>query len=113
MQPDLFGENKSEKTPLVDADSSGFYPAPFTPEKFGARYNRSASFGYRMIYLGRVKVLPGVRHLIPFAEVLKFEANVVVYNGRQPVRKKAKAGERAKPHFGSTMPKSAKGKESK
>ena len=110
MQTGFGGENESEKTPLVDADCSGHYPAPLTPEKFGARYNRSASFGYRMIYLGRVKVLPGVRHLIPFAEVLKFEANVVVYNGRQPVRKKAEAEEKAKTPCGTTSPKSPKRK---
>ena len=63
-------------------------PAPLTPKQFGARYNKSASFGYRMIYEGRVKVLPDVQFAIPIAEVIKFESETVVYNGRKCKRKR-------------------------
>ena len=67
-------------------------PSPLTPVQFGARYGRSASFAYRMIYQGRVRILPGVRFLIPLAEVLRFEEGVEVYSGRKPVRRRRTKG---------------------
>jgi hypothetical protein len=62
-------------------------PPPLTPKQFGQRYNKSASFAYRMIYAGRVRVLPGVRLVIPISEVIKFESETVTYNGRKRRRK--------------------------
>jgi hypothetical protein len=58
-------------------------PPPLTPKEFGQRYNKSASFAYRMIYTGRVRVIPGVRMMIPIAEVIRFESQAIIYNGRK------------------------------
>ncbi len=60
-----------------------------------------------MIYGGRIKVIPGVRFLIPFSEVLKFEATVEVYNGRRRVRKNSKSRKSTTVQFGSALPKSS------
>jgi hypothetical protein len=63
-------------------------PPPLTPKEFGQRYNKSASFAYRMIYSGRVRVIPGIRMMIPISEVIRFESQAIIYNGRRPRRKR-------------------------
>ena len=56
----------------------------FTPAEFGARFGRSASFAYRMIYAGRIKTIPGMRHSIPRSEVERFASSATIYSGRLP-----------------------------
>lgn len=94
--------------PQVPPDcGGGLPPSPLTPAQFGARYQRSPSFTYRLIYAGRIRVIPGVRFLIPFDEVLKFESTVEVYNGRRRVRKNGKSRKSTIMQFGSALPKSS------
>jgi hypothetical protein len=52
-----------------------------SPEQFGALFNRSKSFGYRMIYSGRIRTIPGMRHSIPRSEVARFTAGATIYSG--------------------------------
>jgi len=80
----------------LNTATSSLPSPPLTPTEFGKRYGRSASFAYRMIYQGRVKVLPGMRFAIPVAEVLRFESQVVIYNGRKPSRERRRASRREK-----------------
>ena len=83
-----------ENFPVVHVESKptpkavdGLPAPPLSPAEFGRRYGRSAAFAYRMIYQGRVKVIPGIRFAIPIAEVLRFESETVVYNGRRTRRR--------------------------
>jgi len=53
-----------------------------TPEEFGAQFGRSASWAYRRIYAGQIKVLHGFRpRLIPITEVHRFLKKAAIFTG--------------------------------
>jgi hypothetical protein len=63
----------------------------FSPAEFAALNNRSATWGYRRIYCGDVKVIAGAgRLLIPRSEIDRFLARAAEYN---PQGKPSTAGE--------------------
>jgi hypothetical protein len=62
----------------------------FSPAEFAALNNKSATWGYRRIYRGDIKVIAGAgRLLIPRCEVDRFLARAAEYNPQR----KAKAGD--------------------
>jgi hypothetical protein len=72
-----------EQIPLNDRLS-------FSPAEFAALNNKSATWGYRRIYRGDIKVVAGAgRLLIPRSEVDRFLARAAEYNPQR----KAKAGD--------------------
>ena len=81
-----FRTKQAEWNPIT-ASAPNLPPPPLTRAEFGKRYGRSAAFAYRMIYHGRVKVIPGIRFAIPVSEVLRFESEAVLYNDRKPGRR--------------------------
>ena len=58
-----------------------------SPSEFASLLGRSATFGYRRIYDGSVKVITGHgRMMIPLQEVERFLASAAVYNGAKHKR---------------------------
>jgi hypothetical protein len=66
----------------------------FSPAEFAALNNKSATWGYRRIYCGDVKLLAGAgRFLIPRREIDAFLARAAAYNPKPKL--KAAKGEGA------------------
>jgi hypothetical protein len=67
----------------------------FSPREFGEANGKSASWGYRQIYSGKVKVISDCgRMLIPRSEVDRFLARAVAYDPKPKTNLHAKeAGE--------------------
>lgn len=51
-----------------------------TPAELAALFGRHATWGYRQVYAGRVKVIRGAgRILIPLQEIERFASDTIVY----------------------------------
>jgi hypothetical protein len=56
----------------------------YTPAQFAALMHRHATWAYRRIYAGEVKVIrTGGRLIIPRSEIVAFLSRVHVYEGRE------------------------------
>jgi hypothetical protein len=56
----------------------------YSPKEFGEANGRSATWGYRQVYAGKVKVISDCgRLLIPYSEVERFLARASEYNPAQ------------------------------
>jgi hypothetical protein len=68
----------------------------FSPAEFAALFGRSPTYGYRQLYLGRVKAISDAgRILIPRSEVERFLARAAEYNpqSKSPGNEKRDGGE--------------------
>jgi hypothetical protein len=69
-------QSRAARTQIAVNDRLGFSPA-----EFAALNNKSATWGYRRIYSGDVKVITGAgRLLIPRSEIDRFFARAAEYN---------------------------------
>src|SRR6266550_8778104 len=79
-------QSRAARTQIPVNDRLGF-----SPTEFAALNNKSATWGYRRIYRGDVKVIAGAgRLLIPRSEIDRFFARAAAYN---PQAKPSTGGE--------------------
>ena len=65
----------------------------YTLAEFSAACGRNPSWGYRLVYKGRIHVISdGVRLLIPQTEVAKFMGSAAPYDPRPTRRKRKEVG---------------------
>lgn len=63
--------------------------AAYSPSEFAALFGKSATWGYRQLYSGRVNAITGDgRLMIPASEVAKISGKAAVYDGKPPAKRK-------------------------
>ena len=63
--------------------------AAYSPSEFAALFGKSATWGYRQLYSGKVKAISGQGRLaIPASEVERLTGTAGIYEGKPTVKKK-------------------------